>query len=314
MDFSGNNENILFSPLYEFSNREESFSEKDFEFHERKNDSIDESSQNFINNFQQTFNEEKNNFIFKNDELDDNFEANTFLIPELPKKAPVDNNLTNLGKTRATSLLGIKTNRSEEKSSKELENEKTKKNNCGRKSKNSKVKGEHNKYSEDNIMRKIKSYFLSYVHKKLNNSFIDKKYQFLKLYSFISECLKKDYNVLLMKRTFKDLYQNSPISGKFRKQKENNPYCNKTIIEHIDNQNNNELKEFEVISILNRTYLDVFKEFIIYGLDEFLNEIKETEDKNGESEEDTKSYIKNIKKISMDYENWFLSKNGRFRK
>ena len=200
-------------------------------------------SQNFINNFQNTFNEEKEPVYAKNDELDDNFEIDTFLNQELSKKASEENNITNLVKTKATSLLGVKMKMPEEKISKELKTQNSKKKNFGRKNKDSKDKGDHNKYSEDNIMRKIKSNFLSYIHTNLNDSFNNKKYQFLKLNPKISENLKKDYNENLMKKTIKELYENSPISGKFRKQKIENPEYNKKIIEIIENQSNNEEKE-----------------------------------------------------------------------
>ena len=248
MEFFGNNENILYSPVYEFSNHEDFFSEKEFEYQGIKNDYRNENSQNFISNFQMTFNEEKEFSFVKNDEMDDNFDINTFLNKELPKQALVENNLTNLGKTKATSLLGTKVKRSKEKTSKEktseeIKTENSKKKNCGRKNKDSQDKGEHNKYSEDNIMRKIKSYFFSYLHENLNDKFNNKKYQFLKLNPLISENLKKDFNEELMKKTIKELYMNSPISGKFRKQKKENPYYNKKIIEIIENQSNNEEKE-----------------------------------------------------------------------
>ena len=160
-------------------------------------------------------------------------------------------------------------------------------------------------------MRKIKSNFLSYIHTNLNDSFNNKKYQFLKLNPKISENLKKDYNENLMKKTIKELYENSPISGKFRKQKIENPEYNKKIIEIIENQSNNEEK---VIYLLNKTYLDLYEEFLIYGLDDFLNEIREKENKIGETEKDTNFYINNIRRVSLNYENWFLSKNGRIRK
>ena len=47
-------------------------------------------------------------------------------------------------------------------------------------------------------MRKIKSNFLKYSHNRINDSFIDKNLQFLKLDSEINESLKKDYNEKLM--------------------------------------------------------------------------------------------------------------------
>ena len=57
---------------------------------------------------------------------------------------------------------------------KEINIQKKKNNLCkkklGRKKKNSKEKGEHTKYSEDNILRKIKSTIISYLHNCLNSN------------------------------------------------------------------------------------------------------------------------------------------------
>ena len=90
--------------------------------------------------------------------------------------------------------------------------------NIGRKSKDDKEKGEHTKYCEDNIIRKIKTNFLIYIHNKINKSIKNKDFHLLRFNSKISENLKKDYNIKLMNTTFKHLYENTNISTKYRKQ------------------------------------------------------------------------------------------------
>ena len=89
----------------------------------------------------------------------------------------------------------------------------------GRKRKGEIDKGIHNKYSEDNIMRKIKSYFVNYCYNLLNRSLKDKNLVFVRLTGNISKNLKKDYNLNLLDRTIKDLYSNSIISGKYVRNK-----------------------------------------------------------------------------------------------
>lgn len=313
-------QDFLFSPLNEVPEKNDqgecSYWENEFDFQKQKNNLINDNSQDFKNFYQQHFNEGNENNSFKNDEQFDNLNDNMFMIYESlepPKKSQLDKNITNVGKTSATSFIGKKTKRSEERKENSETIQNPQKKVCGRKSKFSKDKGNHNKFSPDNMMRKIKSNFSSYVHEKLNNSFKNKKYEFYKLDSIISENLKKDYNEELMKRTFKDLYSNTPISGKYRKKKLEYFNYNKNIIDEIENQNNEEEKEFEVISILNRTYLDLFEEFRTLYLEEFLKEIKEKEEKKKESEEVINNYIEKIKNLCMIYKNWFLSKSGRIR-
>ena len=258
-----------------------------------------------------TNNEENELFEIKsNVKHDDNFNAFTFKTPDIidtPQKYVNEKSSTNLAnvKTKATSLLTKKTKRSNENG----ENDEKKKN-CGRKCKESNEKGNHNKFSEDNIMRKIKSNLLNYGHNRLNDSFEDKNLKFLKLDSDINENLKKDYNEKLMKTTLKELYETYPISSKYRKQKLDNYYHNKQIIKKIYEDN----KEMGVKTILNYNYLDLLNEFKKFMLDNFLNEIRENEIKNGMSEENIEEYVNKIKKLCINYENWFLNKNGRNRK
>ena len=147
--------------------------------------------------------------------IDDQLFDNNLKNVEFKNKEQKTNLLQMNMSTKVTSkTIGLKRNRAETNL-----NEDGKKKKSGRKKKDEKEKGEHNKYSPDNIMRKIKSHFLEYVHNKLNSNFKNKQFQFLRLFSKINENLKKDYNIELMKKTIKEIYENSPISPKYRKQK-----------------------------------------------------------------------------------------------
>jgi hypothetical protein len=323
-------QNIFESSSYEYDNffPQNNYIDNDFDSHSREinhfnNFNLD--SKTFMENSPNTNNEnnedheENGLFSFKPNEKqekqedNDNFNASNLQIPHIsniPQKYVNENISTNLAnaKTKVTSILSKKTKRPNDETT---ENGKTyeKKTNCGRKSKESNEKGSHDKFSDDNIMRKIKSNLLNYGHKRLNNSFENKKLYFLKLSSEINENLKKDYNEKLMKTILKELYETSPISTKYRKQKIDNFDHNKQLIEKIYK----EQEEIEVINRLNITYLDLLDEFKIFYLENFLNEIRE-EEKDKMPEEKIEIYIEKIKKLCLNYESWFLNKNGRNRK
>lgn len=228
-----------------------------------------------------------------------------------------ENNCTNLGQTKATSLfLGQKREKPFDEQKIETHtilsncDKKTKKkSNQGRKIKNSDEKGKHNKLSEDNMIRKIKSNYSKFSHNKINDNFIDKNLQFLKLDSKIGENLKKDYNEELMHKKFRELYETSLISTKYRKQKTVNKDLNRIILKKIFS----EKKEYDVINLLNLTYIELFEEFRTNYLDTFLKEIKMTLVKDGESSDFIEKYIENMKNLCINFENWFSSKNGRKR-
>jgi len=250
----------------------------------------------------------------KSENQDENLDVSNLDAPE-SKKEPIKNLLENHRtngdiKTKATSnILGIKTKRTEEVT---FGNEMKK--NQGRKKKTEKDKGKHNKFSEDNLMRKIKSHFLDYIHNRLNNSFRNKNVQFLKLFSEINENLKRSYNIELLDKTIREIYENSPLSGRYRKVNVHNSDINKKIIEQIFNEVDN--KEEEVIQILNSKYKDLLSEFKKNNLKNFLNKIKEDENKKKEEKEEKENinkYTLMIEKLCLNYENWFLNKKGRNR-
>ena len=247
----------------------------------------------------------------KSENQDENLDVSNLDAPE-SKKEPIKNLLENHFtngdiKTKATSnILGIKTKRTEEVT---FGNEMKK--NQGRKKKTEKDKGKHNKFSEDNLMRKIKSHFLDYIHNRLNNSFRNKNVQFLKLFSEINENLKRSYNIELLDKTIREIYENSPLSGRYRKINEHKSDINKNIIKQIFNEVDN--KEEEVIQILNSTYKDLLSEFRNKNnLKNFLNKIKQ-EEKKKEEKENIDNYILIIENLCLNYENWFLNKKGRNR-
>ena len=59
----------------------------------------------------------------------------------------------------------------------------------------------HDKHSEDNKMRKLKTNLLEYILIELNESLINKKYKIYRIDKFICECLRRDYNLKLLQRT-----------------------------------------------------------------------------------------------------------------
>ena len=187
--------------------------------------------------------------------------------------------------------------------------------------KNKGVKGNHNRYSEDNIIRKIKSFFGKSIYKYINKSLKNSK--ILKLEIDINKNLKKDLNIKLFKKTLKEIYLESKISDKYTKDKQEH---NRDLIKKIYLEN----KEIEVIKILNLTYLEAFNIFRgklnenllkkIEGIDildnhkfeditSLLDKIKKEEEKNKNG--DINKYLNDVKNLCEKFENWFKDKVGR---
>lgn len=182
----------------------------------------------------------------------------------------------------------------------------------GRKKKDDKNKGDHTKHSSDNIMRKIKSNYLNYMHKVINDNIKNNDLKLLKLNSSINENLKRDYNIQLMERTLKDLYENCPISTKYRKKAKENSNINKKLIELIYSPENL-YKESDAINILNSTYIQSFNEFKQNHINTFLNEIYDEEKEKNENEENIQTYLDKVKSLCINYQKWFEDKKGRNR-
>ena len=268
----------------------------------------------YFDDFGKKNEENENNSIkkdFNKNQGGDNFNDEGFKTPteKNQSKYKCEKKSDNLGNinTKATSFTGKKTKRTKDKNFENCENDEKIK--CGRKAKDSLIKGNHNKHSEDNIMRKIKSNFFKYINEQLNRKVKNKNKMFLKLDSKISENLKRDYNISLMNQKIKNIYLNAKISSKYRTQRSTNYDLNIKIIEETYSG----MEEMDVINTLELSYLDLFEKFRNNYLDQVLNHIRDEEEKKNESEKDINEYLEKIKKLCLNYEEWFKNKKGRNR-
>lgn len=189
--------------------------------------------------------------------------------------------------------------------------------------------GDHNRDSEDNKMRKIKSFFGKNLYIFIRDSLRDKK-EFLKLEIKINKNLKKDFNEKLFKKKIKDIYLEYDISNKY-------VHYDKDINQKLIKKIYQEQTETAVIKILDLTYIEAFDIFRrkIIGKDIdpelkskingtgfldnkkfkdfecFIGKIREEEKKN--SNGDIEEYINDIKSLCLHFEEWFKKKIGRNR-
>ena len=73
----------------------------------------------------------------------------------------------------------------------------------------------HDKFSEDNLMRKIKTYIFNTILNVLNKSLKDRSQKFFKLEPKLNESMKKDLNEKLMNQKIKEIYINNEISKRY---------------------------------------------------------------------------------------------------
>ena len=179
--------------------------------------------------------------------------------------------------------------------------------NRGRKKKEVIDKGNHTKFTDDNMMRKIKSHFFNYINNSLNDSLFNKTQVFLKLDNFINENLKRDYNMELMNKTIKEIYISSKISNKYKKK---NNETNKKLVEKIYLEGT----EIDTITILEKKYIEMYNELIKDKLDDFCAEILKKEEKNGLPHEQSSVFLDKMKKLCNKYKDWFEKKRGRSAK
>ena len=161
----------------------------------------------------------------------------------------------------------------------------------------------HGKNSEDNIVRKIKTHLMDQIVILLNNSLNDKTYPFYKIDKEINENLKKDFNMQLMEKTIAKIFYETPISSKYKKNYDIS--YNKKLIQKIYNEN----VEFNTIKLLQKKFIEMLRFIRENNLNEFLDSIKNKEKKNPNVEE----YLRAIKELFFNYENWFDVKKGRNR-
>ena len=124
----------------------------------------------------------------------------------------------------------------------------------------------HTKFSNDNIKRRIKALYNSYIIILLNNlikeRFTKIKMKFIKIYIRATKDIGIIYNRNLLNSKIKDIIINA--SNKY-KDLDNNKKC----IKFIEEQKNNE----KILNILNMTYKDLYNDYYL----------KSTKDNNGDN-------------------------------
>ena len=189
----------------------------------------------------------------------------------------------------------------------------------GRIKKNTNFVGKHNKFAEDNIIRKIKGRFLEYCrlyinysYKKyfLNNTQTNKKYHNLiqKIDSKIVKQIKKERNIEWFDtKLYKIFSQN--VSEKCSQYKED---YNKKQIKLLFDKN----EVTDVIQILNMPVREMYENFIRNkkreGFKTLENDLEEIKKKMIEENEDNiEEYLNKYEYIAQNLESIFMKKNPR---
>ena len=160
----------------------------------------------------------------------------------------------------------------------------------------------HSKNKEDNKMRKIKAHLNKFiVVDLLNNNLEDKSYEFHKIDKFVSENLRRAYNLELNQRTLLNLFKEEKVNGRYKK------FSNVELINKILEDQ----KELETIRLLNLKYIEIINLIKENYLGEFLASIKKKEIENGNP--NINEYMDSIREIFLKYEDWFINKKGRNR-
>ena len=178
----------------------------------------------------------------------------------------------------------------------------------GRQPKNLNSKSDHTKYSNDNILRKIKVKFFQKLMKYINGK-IKSKYngiiqKLLPLKGEVSQNNTIKFNIQLLNTKLKDIFSTIEINKKFRLYKEN---YNKNVIDTIYNNNIREL-----IEIFELTFLQIFNIFKDANETKFndfekLNTVVE----EIKYKENDSYYAELFKNMAMNFENNYLEKTAR---
>ena len=192
----------------------------------------------------------------------------------------------------------------------------------GRKKKNSSEAGLHNKYSQDNLFRRFKIYFLKelrdFINEKIKEIYsgnIGKGIFAKKLYpinnSQFNNCTVS-YNLELLNKSLGDIFSNK-LNKKFSIYKLDH---NSKLINELKNEQDEEKNE-KLNNILNFTFLNCLEHFRstkfyfeLEGLETKYNKILNDLISKGETEE----YINLFKDLIINYEKYLCVKKPRKRR
>jgi hypothetical protein len=306
-------------------------------------------SKNF-NKFNQTINfkfppmpinqNETNNTLFKSQnptiiEKQKLFETkpiNTFNICKFPKNTNIFNNeKINISPNFCTESVQLNNQNDLKPKNQTIKYINTRK---GRKSKNSKTDQEskHTKFSEDNMMRKIKNKIIESSRLLVNKLFIDelkdvkdKVYfnckEFRKIKGSFSQELNIKFNLYFYQMKIKEIFS-LELSHKYTAI---DNHSNKELINYIFSEPNKDLfpKTKKILDMpFHQYYHDIFlgeeknwkqaygiaEDDIKYQIEYLLESLKEEE---GEDAINNEAYAHSINNLARDYEKFFLSKKTR---
>ena len=161
-------------------------------------------------------------------------------------------------------------NQREEKEEKkeEKENEKTEKKRLGRKKKDSNEKGKHDKYSQDNIIRRIKTLIIKFVLRKINiyinevnevyNIKISKDIYKTPLLKVDQKEILKTGNKQFLGQTLQEIFSNE-ISTKYKSSYNQSSHNQQIILKLLNEKDEEKRKKF--IDLFKLTFLDCLKHF-----------------------------------------------------
>ena len=162
---------------------------------------------------------------------------------------------------------GKKEEKEEKKEEKEKKEKKEKKM-LGRKKKGSNEKGKHDKYSQDNIIRRIKTLIIKLVLKKINiyineinevyNMKNSKGIYKTPLLKVVQKDILKTGNKQFLWQTLQEIFSND-ISTKYKTSFNQSSYNQQIILKLLNEKNEEKRKKF--IDLFKLTFLDCLKHF-----------------------------------------------------
>lgn len=205
---------------------------------------------------------------------------------------------------------------SEEKKEEEKENNSEESKTLGRKRKDSLIQGKHDKFSSDNLYRKIKSKLLDILYDFINYK-INEIYKDIPYYNIKENKLKKieqeqvvnshiEYNQKFLFKTLKEIFS-VDISHKYKRYDLGH---NKNVIDNLLEEKNNERREI-FTKLLNKNFLECLEHFrgtkIINELEGLM-----TFDEFKEKYIEDADYLSTIEYTLMNYEE--ILNNKKIRK
>ena len=188
----------------------------------------------------------------------------------------------------------------------------------GRKKKNSKETGKHNKYSGDNLIRKCKGVILHSLYLLINNiiaekyksdkNYDEKKKKLMKINQFQIINSDVEYNKAFINKKLKDIFSENITLRCSRYNLDHNEKLIKSLLNDKDKEKKNLFNK-----IFNLTFLDCLKHFRGTETIEELKDLTKYEDVCKEFEKD-EDYLYSFKFYIDHYEKIMENKKSRTKK